>query len=130
MSWQTKLARAKAKHKAKNKFGANLTAGKSKLERAVDDLLCLREKAGEIKDLKRQQTLVLLEGDRSQRITWRIDFAWTDPLNNAPCFAEAKGFPTPEYKLKLKLFRANPQGRLEIWGGTYTRPQLMEIIEP
>jgi len=47
-----------------NKYHAAM-AGGSKLERAVEAILELRVKAGEIKDLKGQQTLVLQDGPRA-----------------------------------------------------------------
>ena len=113
-----------------NKFSADLAMGKSKLERAVDDLYVLREKAGEIKDLKRQVTLVLQDGPREQRITWRVDFGYVECATEQQCYGEAKGFVDREYKLKLKLFRARPLGKLEIWQGTYRNPKLVEVINP
>ena len=91
--------------------------------------MSLRERAGDLRNLQRQQSIVLQEGPRNQRITLRIDFSWEDPKTGDRCFGEAKGFETPEWKLKLKLFRARPPGRLEIWGGTYKNPKLMEVVE-
>lgn len=102
----------------------------SKLEGAVHDILVLREKAGEIKDIRRQHVVVLQDGPRTTRITWAIDFSFTNCESGATEFCEAKGFATEIYKHKLKMFRYRPHGRLEIWGGDYRRPKLMEVIEP
>jgi hypothetical protein len=102
----------------------------SKLERAVRQLLEIREKAGEIQNLRRQVTVVLQDGPRSQRIAWKVDFAWDNPKTGATEYAEAKGFETELYKIKLKLFRGNPAGRLEIWKGTWRDPRCVEVIEP
>lgn len=100
----------------------------SKLEAAVRGLLDLREKDGEIRDIKTQQTVILQDGPREERITLRVDFSYTN-RDDVTEYAEAKGFPTPEWKIKLKLWRKLKPGRLEIWGGSYAKPKLMEIIE-
>ena len=101
----------------------------SKLESAVYDILTLRERAGEIKEIRRQHVVELQGGARDTRITWAIDFSFIDCKTDEICFAEAKGFATEIYKLKLKMFRFKPHGRLEIYGGDYRRPKLIEVIE-
>jgi hypothetical protein len=101
----------------------------SKLEKAVYELLVLREKAGEISDIRRQVSLVLQDGPQNVKITWRIDFAYTDKKNQTTTYCEAKGVETETYRLKLKLFRKNPLGRLEIWKGSYKKLYLDEVIE-
>lgn len=112
----------------RNKFGAKRVDGfPSKLEAAVYQLLKLRERAGEISDIKRQQTVVLQEGSRDVRITWRVDFSFIE--RNELVYAEAKGIENADYKLKLKLWRANPPAPLEIWKGHHMRPKLVERIE-
>lgn len=104
----------------------------SKLEQAVGNLLILREKAGEVRNIKRQVPVVLQDGPREVKITWRVDFGFEfkDGETWVPSIAEAKGFETEIYRLKLKLFRANPKCRCEIWKGTYRNPKLVELIEP
>lgn len=102
----------------------------SKLEKAVYVMLRDRETLKMISDLKRQQTVVLLDNsDKSKRITWKIDFSY---INKETClveYLEAKGFKTNDYLLKLKLYRANPPAPLEIWGGSWRRPKFIERIE-
>jgi hypothetical protein len=118
------------KFRGRNKYGARRADGfGSKLERAVYEILLLREKAGEIKSIRRQHAVVLQEGKREVRISWKIDFSFIDCSSGKLCFCEAKGFPTNEYLLKLKMFRKSPQGRLEIWKGSYKKPFLAEVIE-
>lgn len=113
-----------------NKFGAVRANGfPSKLEAAVHDILLLRQKLGEIDEIKRQQTVVIQEGSRETRIAWRVDFSFLDLKTGQTNYVEAKGMPTAEYKLKLKLWRANPPADLEIWGGDYKRPKLVEKIK-
>jgi hypothetical protein len=118
--------------KAPNKYGAieskDGTRGfSSKLESAVHAKLFKRQLDGEISNIKCQQTVVLQGGPRETRITWRIDFSFEkDGITH---YCEAKGFPTREYKMKLKIWRYNPPAPLEIWGGNYTNPKLIEKIE-
>ena len=57
-------------------YGAVRTNGfSSKFESAVYDLLKLRERAGEIFDIRCQQPVVLQPGPRTVKITWKIDFS-------------------------------------------------------
>lgn len=112
----------------RNKYGARKVGGfPSKLESAVHDILKWRVDAGEITDLRRQHTVVLQGGKRITRISWIIDFSFIE--NGELAFAEAKGFATDVYKMKLKLFRANPQGTLYIYKGNWRKPMLAEVIE-
>ncbi len=114
----------------RQKFGNKGAGGfSSKLEAAVHDMLLLRESAGEIKDLRCQHVVELQPGARNTRITWAIDFSFTNVKTGKTEFCEAKGYPTDVYRLKLKMFTYRPQGRLEIWGGDYRRLVLMETIE-
>lgn len=114
----------------RQKFSAKRTDGfPSKLEAAVYGILLGREKLGEIKEIKRQQTVILQEGSRETKITWRVDFSFIETKTGEVCYAEAKGFETADYKLKLKLWRANPPATLEIYQGSYKQPKLTERIE-
>lgn len=97
----------------------------SKLEAAVYDVLALRERAGEIGNIKVQQRVYLL---RDPDIYYIPDFYFE--MNGAPAFAEAKGFETPEWKIKKKLWTHFGPATLEIWQGSYTRPRLIETIIP
>lgn len=113
--------------RGKSKYGAVESGGlASKLERAVYEKLLERERRGEISEVQRQQTVVLFEGPRERRITWRVDFSFKE--GDLLCYAEAKGFPTEAYKLKLKIYRNLFTNPLEIWGGTWRNPKLVERI--
>lgn len=101
----------------------------SKLEAAVHAYLKRREFLGEIEDIKCQQTIVLQDGARDVRISWRVDFSFHHKARGVTELVEAKGFPTEIYKMKLKLFRKNPLYALEIYGGKYDRLALIERIE-
>jgi hypothetical protein len=114
----------------RNKYGAKRADGfASKLEAAVYGILLTRERLGEIKEIKRQQTVVLQDGPREHRITWKVDFSFVICSTGANAWAEAKGFETADYKIKLKLWRKNPPGRLEIYRGHYRAPKLVEVVE-
>jgi len=114
----------------KNKYKAVKTNGfPSKLEAKIYEMLLYRQEAQEIKDLKCQQVVVLQGGPPSLRINWKIDFSFVDCKTEQLTYVEAKGFPTDTYKLKLKLYRANPPAPLEIWSGSYKYPRLVERIE-
>lgn len=113
--------------KKDHKYGAKATNGfPSKLESALNDLLVLREKAGEISELKRQQTVVLQDGPSDVRIAWKVDFSFIE--NGELCYAEAKGIETGEYILKLKMWRYQRPHKLYIFKGSHLRLNLVETI--
>lgn len=71
--------------------------------------LKLRERAGEIRDLVLQPVFELQEGfifdGKSVRpVTYRADFQYFDVKLKKDVVVDVKGFKTPEYKLKRKLF--------------------------
>lgn len=116
--------------RSKGKFGAVRTADgfPSKLESAVNQQLLLREKAGEITNIKRQQVVELPCG-----IRWRIDFSFEDVASGKCVFAEAKGFETETYRLKKRMYCNCPAvdvtSRVEIWKGSHERPKLDEVVK-
>lgn len=114
----------------RNKF-KNIKSGgfDSQLEKAVHEVLLLREKAGLIGDIRRQQTIVLQGGKQVTRIAVKIDFTAEDKKTGERFAIEAKGFETAVWILKLKLWRANPPMALEIYKGNYLYPKLVERIE-
>lgn len=115
----------------RNKFRAQRTADgfPSRLESAVYHYLLKREEMGEIEDIKRQQTVILQDGPPDVKIQWKLDFSARYRATGETFYVEAKGIKMPEYKLKLKLWRANPPAALEIYGGSYDRIRLEEKIE-
>lgn len=109
----------------REKYGNKKTNGRaSRLENAVFEYLKRRETLGEISDIKEQQSIVLQGGKRVTRITWRVDFSYTVNATKALEYCEAKGLETDVYKLKLKMFRANPPASLEIFKGRYRNRNL------
>jgi hypothetical protein len=98
----------------------------SKLEAAVFDLLSLREKAGEIRNLRCQVHIYLSEA----RIGYIPDFGFEFVATSEPGFAEAKGFESDIWKLKKRLWKAYGPGPLEIWKGSHKKPKLIETVYP
>ena len=115
----------------KSKFRAKRTeldgrSFASQFEAAVYALYKLREKAGEIEILGTQEHVYLTDA----RINYITDYSFLDLKTGEKVHGEAKGFETPEWKLKLRLYRFYGPCRLEIWKGTYIRPVLHEIVIP
>jgi hypothetical protein len=112
-----------------NKYNAKRTNGfSSKLEAQVYELLKLRELAGEIKEIRCQYPIVLQEGKKELRITWKVDFSFIDVKTGQTVFCESKGIEDGVFKLKLKLYKKNRTEKLEIWRGSWKKPFLSEII--
>lgn len=98
----------------------------SKLESSLYDQLKLREKAGEIRDLECQVKVYLTDAE----IGMIPDFRFFEIKTNSLVYAEAKGFQTPEYRIKRKLWKFYGPGKLEVWGGSYKSLKLVEVICP
>ena len=110
-----------------NKYGAKRVDGfPSMLERSVYMILLARERAGEISDIKRQQAVVLQDGPKDQKISWKVDFSFIK--NDVRWYCESKGIETNDYILKLKIWRKTKPAPLEIRKGSHTRPFLAETI--
>jgi hypothetical protein len=112
----------------------------SKLERAVYGILILRERAGEIKDIRCQASVTLgtevvtnfVTGKtRTKTIRWKVDFAFTVVKTGVRTWCEAKGMESALYRKQLRLWRegAGP-GPLEIWKGSYRRPTQTDLVTP
>lgn len=114
----------------KHKYGAERTnrAGysfASKLEAEVFDYLCLIAEAGEIRDLRNQPHVFLTDA----RIEMVPDFMCVDVKLEQEVYYEAKGFETPEWRLKRKLWTVYGPGRLRVFKkGTTSIRQVEEII--
>lgn len=112
-----------SKYKAKSVGGFA-----SKLEKAVYQKLLDREILGLITNIQSQQTVVLQDGKKQVRIQWKIDFSFEE--NGKKVYCEAKGFKTADFIIKKKLFMAKRIAKLEIWGGNYKSPKLIETFDP
>jgi hypothetical protein len=98
----------------------------SKLEAALYQQLWLRQCAGEIRELKCQESVWLTEA----RIEYKADFSFFDVKQSCKVWAEAKGFETAIWKLKLRLYRTYGPGPLELYYGTAKNVWLAETIIP
>lgn len=111
----------------KNKFSAQRTGDfPSKLEASVYQMLLLREKAKEIRNIERQVRIELTDAAIATKIDFRFEEA---PEWNRVC-CEAKGVSTERWNLLKRLWAYYGPCKLEIWGGNYTRPKIMDIITP
>lgn len=98
----------------------------SKLEAAVYDILLLRERAGELAEIKTQQHVYLT----AARIDYIADFSFWCHRTNAQVWCEAKGIETPVWRIKRRLYKHYGPGALEVWQGNYRKPFLKETIVP
>lgn len=96
----------------------------SKLEGSVLSMLLLRVRAGEIRDLKTQVNVYLTDA----RILYQADFSYQE--NGEEIYAEAKGFETPVWKIKLRLWKHYGPGKLLIYKGSAKRFYLEETVIP
>jgi len=97
---------------------------RSKLESAVCWIYQMREKAKEIVFVQAEPHIYLT----AARILYVPDFELLDVKTNQPLYGEAKGFETPEWRLKRRLWQHYGPGPLEVWAGTHARPFLKETI--
>lgn len=91
----------------------------SKAESKLHDELLILEKAGEIKILALQNTVHLVAG-----IRLRVDFKIFDNKLDKEVWVEMKGFETPEWILKKKLWKVFGPGLLRIY---YSLSKIEEI---
>lgn len=120
--------------KRKGKYGATKVKYDSKefpskLEASVYQQLQLREKAGEIKEIRMQHAVRFPCGP-----SWKVDFSFVDVATNETIFCEAKGLELETYRIKKRMYSGCPvienAGTLEIWKGSYQHPKLTEVIKP
>ena len=107
----------------KNKYKAKRTAGyDSKAEHDYGEyILRPMEKAGEISNLKKQDSVELIPG-----INWKVDFSYE--VDGVKVYEEYKGFETVDYKLKLKLWKLFGPATLKIIKGVYPRFVVKQVI--
>lgn len=96
----------------------------SKLEAAVYDILYLRMKAGEFSEIQQQDTVYLTDA----KIAYKPDYKCIKS-DGIAFWVEPKGFETPEWRIKRRLWMHYGPGDLEVWMGSYTKPFLKEILK-
>jgi len=125
--------------KKPHKYGAKRTSTvngisfTSKLEARIYEDLLWREKCGEITQINITPSILLKDkcphcGDGP--IRFKVDFSAVLVATGETIYIEAKGVRVSSYIKREKLWRASGPGRLEVWGGTFRRPILKEVIHP
>jgi len=111
-----------------------MSANGSKLEKAVGEHLRLLEKAGELRDVREQVRVQVCCGDPECRRAMAIhlipDFSAFDVKLGKTVYFEAKGFETPEYRIKRRLWMHYGAGPLRVFQGTYKKFSMTEEINP
>lgn len=105
----------------------------SQLEAAVADILFFREKAGEVRVLKRQQHIhyYATSADDAVKIgEFWPDFTVLDLALKEIYWIEAKGYEQDTWAWKRNCWNAGGPGRLEIWKGDHRKPKLHRTIVP
>lgn len=115
--------RNKSKYSAKKVSHAGYSFG-SKLEASVYDLLLLDKVAGVIATIQCQASVYLTDA----RILYKPDFKITN-VDGKEWYCEAKGFETPVWAIKLRLWRFYGPGELHVYKGSAARPYLDEIVK-
>lgn len=123
MKWSTWQKRTKFKNTKVQTAGRSFD---SKLEAAGYQLLLLREKAGEIRNIRQQVSVYLTLA----RIRYVADYAFEDVSTGGTIHCEFKGFKTPVWALKRRLYEWYGPGPLEVYEGSHANPKLTEIIIP
>jgi len=108
-------------HSRVTEYNGRTFASKAEAHRAQE--LELLEKAGEIKGLQYQPEYTLMpafeyKGKNIKRIIYKADFCYTDNITGDYIVEDVKGFSTPMWKLKQKMFwhvfRHNPHIELRV----------------
>jgi len=107
---------------------------RSKLESSVCDQYSLRIASGELSgvDCEVRVRICGPEGHdcrHTDKIDYIADFRCTRE-DGSVFFGEAKGYPTPLWALKLRLWRHYGPAELELWEGSHVRPVLKETVFP
>jgi len=99
----------------------------SKFEQSVFHILNMRMKAKEFKEIQQQDQILLTEAE----ILYKPDFKCIGG-KSGDFWCEAKGFETPEWRIKRRLWMHYGPGPLEIWmyDSRFKCPKLKEIIIP
>lgn len=116
------------KHKYNAEIGVS-TDGRvrgSKLERAVYAILLLKERAGEISNIRTQVEIDLLPAGH---MTHKIDFVVFEKKRGIDIGIEAKGGQRDQtWHEKKKVYRCVGEFPVQLWGGSHLRPMFIEEI--
>lgn len=114
------------KYKARRTERAGMSFA-SKAEGKLFDHLTLLQKAGELRELRSQVSVYLT----AARIQYIADFQYFDVRAGQITWAEMKGFETPEWRLKRRLWAAGyGPGTLRVFKMGRADVMLVETIKP
>jgi hypothetical protein len=119
--------------RGKGKYGNKKVEGvpgiwfDSKAEAALYHRLALQQRCGEIHALKCQPGTIFLGPARTQ---YRPDFSFIKKDGEEVEWAEFKGFETPAWRIKLKLWRSVGPGKLHVYKGSASSMKLVETVIP
>jgi hypothetical protein len=119
-SFQTRRSKYGAKRAEHNGQGF-----RSGLERDVYATLLLMERAGKIKNIRREQSIQL-----TPSIKHKADFVVTDAATGEDYAIEAKGATCPTWSLKRRLYIDFGPLKIEIWKKQSNRLGVDEVIAP
>jgi hypothetical protein len=98
---------------------------RSQLERDVYATLKLMERAGEIRDIRREQSVQL-----TPSIKHKIDFIVFDLKSNQDIGIEAKGAVDRDWSLKRRLYQDFGPFEVQVWKQMNRRVGCAEVIKP
>ncbi len=98
----------------------------SKLEAALFDELWLGVQSDLYSDLRQQVEVRLTRA----QILYKPDFSVLNNVTNEIEYFEAKGFPTPVFQIKKRLWKSYGPGKLHIYGGSAKYLRFMETVIP
>lgn len=120
MSWHNKAHKFKA-----DRVKVSGVSFASKLEASVYSILLEKESKGELRIIRLQPKIYLTRAN----IGLIPDFL-IETSSGELRFVEAKGFETPEWNLKKKLFKFYGPAPMDIYKGSHLKPKLFETITP
>lgn len=88
-------------------------------------ILKLQEKAGEIQLLQVEDNVRLSEA----KILYIVDFKCLDLKTNKEFWVEFKGFETPQWRIKLRLWEHYGPGDLHIYKATYRNGSISVYLD-
>lgn len=98
----------------------------SGFEADVFSYLKMLERQGEVSNIERQVEVHLTKA----KILYKPDFRIRDLVTGEVVYIEAKGFETPEWRIKRRLWMHYGPGKLRIYGRGGRYPWLKEEIIP
>lgn len=123
MTWPIRSRRSKYGNKKVKVPGMTFD---SKGEASLYGLLEMRQKAGEITNLRSQVKVYLTRA----RIMYIADFAHDDPATGETSYSEYKGFETSDWRIKRRLWKFYGPAPLHIYKSLCGHPALHETIVP